>query len=87
MIDIEELRRLAQEARFGHMPLEISGSDVLELLDRLEAAEKERDDVAQQLVQAEIGKRKLDAECDALRAKIAERGRKEPVSWLFDGEA
>lgn len=59
MIDINELRKLAQAA-------------ITELLDRLEAAEKERDDVAQQLVQAEIGKRKLDAECDKLRAKLEE---------------
>lgn len=32
---------------------------ISELLDRLEAAEKERDDVAQQLVQSEIGKREI----------------------------
>lgn len=54
---------------------------ISELLDRLEAAEKERDDVAQQLVQAEIGKRKLDAECDALRAKITEMEKQEPVVY------
>ena len=44
---------------------------ISELLDRLEAAEKERDEVAQQLVQSEQGKRKVNEECDALRAKIA----------------
>ena len=37
----------------------------------LEAAEKERDDVAQQLEQSEQGKRKISEECDAMRAKIA----------------
>lgn len=60
---------------------------ISEILDRLEAAEKERDDVAQQLVQAEIGKRKLEAECDELLAKIAQMERQEPVEWrTFDGE-
>ena len=43
---------------------------ISELLDRLEAAEKERDDVAQQLVQSEQGKRKISEECDALRAML-----------------
>ena len=40
MSDINELRSDANTARFGHMPLEISGSDILEILDRLAAAEK-----------------------------------------------
>lgn len=44
MIDINELRSDANTAYFGHMPLEISGSDILELLDRLEAAESARRD-------------------------------------------
>lgn len=34
-----------------------------------EEVEKERDGVAQQLVQSEIGKRKISEECDALRAE------------------
>ena len=34
----------------------------------LEAAEKERDDVAQQLVQSEQGKRKISKECESYRA-------------------
>ena len=41
-----------------------------ELIAKLEAAEKERDDVAQQLVQSEQGKRKISEECDALRAML-----------------
>ena len=41
MIDTNELRNDANTAHYGHMPLEISGSEMLELLDRLEAAEKE----------------------------------------------
>ena len=46
---------------------------VSELLDRLEAAEKERDDVAQQLVQSEQGKRKISEECDALSAELSKQ--------------
>ncbi len=49
------------------------------LMAKLEAAEKERDAVAHQLVQSERGKRKISEECDALRAKIAEMERQEPV--------
>ena len=40
------------------------------LLAKLEAAEKERDDVARQLVQSEQGKRKISEECDELRAML-----------------
>lgn len=63
---------------------------VAELLDRLEAAERERD---------ECNRRRLEAadhfaaqtalmkeKYDALRAKIAEMERQEPVGWLLDGE-
>lgn len=57
----------------------------VEMIDRLEAAEKARDDVAQQLVQAELGKRKLDAECDALRARIEAMERQEQVAWMGRG--
>ena len=35
---------------------------------RLEAAERERDEVAQQLVQSEKGKRKISVECDTYKA-------------------
>ena len=48
---------------------------------RIKAAEKERDDVAQQLVQSEQGKRKISEECDALRVKIAAM---ESALWAFD---
>ena len=50
------------------------------LMAKLEAAEKERDDVAQQLVQSEQGKRKISEECDALRARIEAMERQEPVA-------
>ncbi len=65
------------------------------LIDRLEAAEKERDDVAQQLVQSEIGKREISEahnavtrrlsvladENTALRAKITEMEKQAPTHW------
>ena len=51
------------------------------LLSKLEAAEKERDDFAQQLVQSEQGKRKISEECDTLRVKIAAM---ESALWAFD---
>ena len=66
MIDINELREAIQT--FGSQA--INEGDLNELLDRLEAAEKERDDVALQLVQSEQGKRKISEECDALLAEI-----------------
>ena len=61
MIDINELRQ-----SLGAIQTE----EVAELLDRLEAAEKKCDDVAQQLVQSEQGKRKISEECDALRTAL-----------------
>lgn len=81
------LARVYSEA-YGDVAQETANADLIaaanpavisELLDRLESAERERDDVAQQLVQAEIGKRKLEAECEALRAKVAQMERQEPV--------
>ena len=51
----------------------------LALMAKLEAAEKERDDVAMQLAQSEQGKRKISEECDALRAKIEAMEQQEPV--------
>ena len=119
MIDIKELRRLAQAAtpgpwEFWHgmiaTDIDNDGGVVIakrpspsggklqarvdtnfqyiaatnpaavsELLDRLEAAEKERDDVAMQLAQSEQGKRKISEECDALQARIEAREKQEPV--------
>ena len=40
------------------------------LLSKLEAAEKERDDVAQQLVQSEVGKREISEAHDALQVEV-----------------
>ena len=67
MIDIKELRRLAQAAiaKMNASDPEFASSTpplaILELLDRLEAAEKER---------------------DALRAKVAEMEKQEPVGEI-----
>lgn len=58
--------------------------EVAELLDRLEAAEKERDDVAMQLAQSEQGKRKISEECDTLLARIEQMEKQEPVGTLHD---
>lgn len=39
MIDTKELRLDAAIARAGHMPMKLSGGEIIELIDRLEAAE------------------------------------------------
>ena len=71
MIDIKELRRLAQAAiaKMNASDPEFASSTpplaILELLDRLEAAEKERDD---------------------LKAKIAEMEKQDPVTWHVWGK-
>ena len=62
MIDTKELRRLALDGDLAAMQ---------EIILRLEAAEKARDDIAQQLVQSERDKRAISEECDALRNEIA----------------
>ena len=53
-----------------------------ELLAKLEAAEKERDDIAQQLVQSEQGKRKISKECDTYKAAYNEWIAK--TEWMQD---
>ena len=78
MIDTKELRAVIQEIGLnGVCPAEIN-----ELIDRLEAAEKSD---AESLAMY----RKARDERDALRAKIAEMERQEPVAeWVetrFDG--
>ena len=49
----------------------------------LEAAEKERDDVAQQLVQSEIGKRKISKECESYKAAYNDWADK--TEWVQQG--
>lgn len=88
MIDINELRRLAQAANAspdGDVMSWIEGmqrlqgallpDDVIELLDRLEAAEKSD---AESLAMY----RRARDERDALRAKITEMEQQEPVTWM-----
>lgn len=75
MIDIDALKRDKRPQ---------SSTIVHALLDRLEVAEKERDDFAQQLVQSEIGKRKISEECDALRGEIEALGKQEPTRDWWD---
>ena len=78
-----ELRRYSR--KIGHPAGDVpsvmlaAAEEIERLAARLEAAEKERDDVAQQLVQSEQGKRKISEECDTLRAKITEMERQEPA--------
>lgn len=71
MIDINELRPAVEAAGLNA----ISVQEVLELLDRLEAAEKERDWNAERLEEA-------IKEWTALRAKIEAMERQEPVAWV-----
>lgn len=53
-------------------------------LARLEAAEKELDDVAQQLVQSEIGKRGISEARDALRAEVEAMEKQFPICRVKD---
>ena len=89
MIDINELRRLAQAASPGPDGVSLSWITFLqdfqqsanpaaisELLDRLEAAEKERDWNAERLEDA-------IEECAALRAKIEAMEQQEPVDLNY----
>ena len=80
-----ELRRYARKIAHpaGDVPsVMLAAADEIErLAAKLKAAEKERDDVAQQLVQSEQGKRKISEECDTLRVKIAAM---ESALWAFD---
>ena len=62
---IEELRKVIADCYWPTSPVTIN-----EILDRLEAAEKERDDIAQQLVQSEIGKREISEARDGLQAEV-----------------
>ena len=71
MIDTKELRRLAADCYWPTSPVSIN-----ELLDRLEAAEKERDWNAERLEEA-------IKEWTALRAKIEAMERQEP----FDADS
>ena len=69
-----ELRRYSRKIAHpaGDVPsVMLAAADEIErLAARLEAAEKERDDVAQQLVQSEIGKREISEAHDAMQIEV-----------------
>ena len=71
-IDTNELRRKVNSTDIvDHIYLHANIKPLLsEMIERLETAEKERDDVAQQLVQSEIGKREISEARDGLQAEV-----------------
>ena len=71
-VDTNELRRKVNSTDIvDHIDLHANIKPFLsEMIDRLEAAEKERDDVAQQLVQSEIGKREISEAHDAMQIEV-----------------
>ena len=112
MLDTKELRRLAQAALIGpdgvslnwlkllqDFQKEANPAAISELLDRLEAAEKERDaellamyrrvrderDALRAALQHETDcVEAAKAETEALRAKIEAMEKQEPVAWLHE---
>lgn len=83
MIDINELREAIQT--FGSQA--INEGDLNELLDRLEAAEKGRDELRVAVCREGDRADAHQVEVLVLRARIEAMGRQEPVAWrTFDGE-
>jgi len=70
MIDTKELRKAINR----HGASIVCDDELIELLDRLEATEEDRSNFI-----VEMGR--LCAQCDALRAKIEQMERQEPVAW------
>ena len=95
-INIDELRRKVNSTDIvDHIDLHANIKPFLsELIDRLEAAEKERDDVAQQLVQSEIGKREISEAHNTVTRRLsvladenaALRAQIEAIHSLLDGD-
>ena len=76
-IDINELRRLMQDFKLAGSPMLVQTAQMSELLDRLEAAEKsDAESIAMY--------RKARDERDALRTKIEQMEKQEPVGTLHD---
>lgn len=73
MIDTKELRRLAQA---------VTPEEVSELLERLEAAEKERDNLRFEVKVREAERKRIVKDAEALRAKIEAMEQQEPVAWI-----
>ena len=86
MIDTKELRRDASVAHVGHMPMNLSGSEIIELLDRLEVSEKERALDEQRIADLMADLNRVGHENDALRAKNEQMEKQEPVAsvWRCD---
>ena len=70
MINTKELRRDADDALVAHVPFEICGSELIELLDRLEAAEKKSKELKNRL---DLVYQELSARREALSRIISER--------------
>ena len=84
-VDTNELRRKVNSTDIvDHIYLHANITPLLsEMIERLETAEKERDDVAQQLVQSEIGKRKISKECESYKAAYNDWADK--TEWVQQG--
>lgn len=67
-----------EQARLNGM----GGEREAALLSKLEAAEKERDSASSAAVGFALQAKKLEAERDALRAKIAEMEKQKPIAWM-----
>ena len=82
MIDTKELRTVIQKIWLNG----VCPAEIIELLDRLEAAEKERDNANAAAVGIALQATKLEAERDELRAKVEQMERQEPVAsvWRCD---
>ena len=80
MIDINEPRRLTVDCYWPTSPVSIN-----EILDRLEAAEKERDALRAAVRHEADCVEACKSEIDALRAKVAAMERQEPVKHEFQG--
>ena len=76
MIDIKELRKVIADCYWPTSPVAIN-----EILDRLEAAEKERDALLVELKEVRYGVAVAHDTIKALRAKIAEMEKQEPAGY------
>ena len=74
MIDTKELRLIVQDYKLAGSPVFIQAADMDEILDRLEAAEKERDD-------AKAAAENIALKLDYLRSKL-ETAKNAQNDWL-----
>lgn len=82
MIDINTLRFEVQLNKLDNSQLVLSPSVVEDLLDRIETAEKERDALRTENAGLVDDMNLLRDNNTALRARIEEMGRQEPVAWV-----